>query len=126
MQRPSLRTLAVVAAGLAFGATAAVRIAPITPSLDIQLIRLGQERPARRFMILCKARGAEPAEELSVEVVSGPVRLVGNTSMKSLPALWRVSFEAEVERPGDKGIVRVVQKGSAPKSYDVELIGDGP
>lgn len=126
MQPPPVRTLIAAAVGLAFGVTAAVRIAPITPSLDIQLIRLDPSPTEWRFNLLCKARGAEPAEELSIEVVSGPVRLVGNTSMKSLPALWRHTFEANVERTGGKGVVRIVQKGSAPKSYDIELVGGGP
>lgn len=126
MQRPSLRTLAVVAAGLAFGVTAAVRIAPITPSLDIQLVRSTQSDRYDGFMVLCKARGAEPADELSIEVVSGPVRLVGNTAMKSLPALWRVSFEVQLERTGETGRVRVVQKGRAPKSYEVDLPAGTP
>jgi hypothetical protein len=106
--------------------TAAVRIAPITPSLDIQVIRATRSDRFDGFLVLCKARGAEPADELSIEAVSGPVRLPGNTSMKSLPALWRVSFEVQLERTGENGRVRVVQKGSAPKSYEVEIPGDSP
>jgi hypothetical protein len=122
----SLRALAVVVAGLAFGVTAAVRIAPITPSLDIQVLRTTTSPRFWGFMILCKARGAEPAEELTIEAVSGPVHLIGNTSLKSLPALWRASFDVQLERTGEKGRVRVVQKGSAPKSYELELTGDAP
>jgi len=126
MRRPSVRTLIAAAAGLAFGVTAAVRIAPITPSLDIQVIRSTRSPRFDGFLVLCKARGAEPADELSIEAVSGPVRFPGNTSMKSLPALWRVSFEVLLERTGEHGRVRVVQKGSAPKSYEVEIRGDTP
>jgi hypothetical protein len=122
----SLRTLLVVAAGLAFGVTAAVRIAPITPSLDIQVIRNTRSDRWDGFMILCKARGAEPAEELAIEAVSGPVRLPGNTSMKSLPALWRVSFEVQLERTGENGVVRIVQRGRAPRQYEVVLRADTP
>ena len=33
----------------------------------------------------------------------------------------RVSFEVQLERTGEKGRVRVVQKGRAPKSYEVDL-----
>src|SRR5262245_6724894 len=117
----NLRTLAVVATGLAYGVMAAVRIAPITPSLDIRLIHSTSNPRWDGFMVVCKARGAEPAEELAIETVSGPVRLVGNTSMKSLPALWRVSFEVQLDRTGENGVVRVVQRGSAPKSYLVEV-----
>src|SRR5262245_13370080 len=124
MQRPSLRALAVVAAGLAFGVTAAVRIAPITPSLDIQVVRTTTSPQRLGYRIFCKARGAEPAEELRIEVVSGPVHLIGNTAMTSLPAMWRVGFEVQLERTGEKGRVRVVKKGSAPESYELDLTGD--
>ena len=122
----NLRMLAVVAAGLAYGVTAAVRIAPITPSVDIRVLHSAHNDRWDGFMVVCKARGAEPVEELAIEAVSGPVRLVGNTSMKSLPDLWRVSFEVQLDRTGEKGVVRVVQRGNTPKSYLVELPVDAP
>lgn len=118
--------LVSVAAGLAFGVAAAVGIAPITPSVDIRLTRVTESPQFIGYLVTCMARGAEPADELSIEVASGPVRLVGNTLMKDLPPSWRASFQVQIARTGEKGSVRVVQKGRAPRVYPVEIPGDTP
>jgi len=101
---------------------AVIRVAPLGPSLDIFTFRTAHNPQFDKYSVVAIARGGEPVDEVSIEPLEGPVRIEGNASMPKLPAGWKVNFEVIlVGGEAVSGSVRVVQKGAAPRTYDVPI-----
>lgn len=121
---PRGRRIAAAAVAVALLTAAWVRVAAIEPSLRIRKYRAAHNDVFDEFNVFVESHGGEMLDEVSIEPVSGPVTFTGGTSMKNLPAQWRVTFVVRMPSPGSpKGVVRIVQKGSASRTYDVELGG---
>lgn len=111
-----------VAVALAACVAAAVRVLPLGPSLDIRAFRTARNPQFDTYSVVALVRGGEPIDEVSIEPVSGPVRVLGNAVMPNLPAAWKVNFEVILDGgESAAGVVRVVQKGRAPRTYDVPI-----
>lgn len=121
-----VRTIVALLVGAAATAAAAVRVASIEPSLDVTTWMQNANPRFETWRVMVRSRGAEPMDEVAIERVSGDVRFLGGTSMKDLPAGWKVGFEVVLEPPGGKGAVRIVQRGATTRSYDVEIGGTSP
>lgn len=119
------RKLAAVVVSAAFGIAAAVRVGAVEPSLDIRVFHAAHNARFDVWNVMVSARGGEPIDEVAIEPVSGPVSFEGGTWMKDLPPQWRVSFEVHLENTAPSGMVRILQKGKAPRSYEV-IVGGAP
>jgi hypothetical protein len=119
---PLPRRIAAAVVALALAATAWVRVGAIEPSLRIRTWRSAQNPEFELWSVFAESHGGEALDEVSIEPVSGPVTFDGGTSIKELPAQWRVTFVVRISGPEPRSArVRVVQKGSSLQSYDVDL-----
>lgn len=122
---PRARRIAAAVIALALGATSWIRVGDIEPSLKIRTWRSAHNDAFDVYSVFVESHGGETIDEIAIEPVSGPVTFEGGTSMKDLPAQWRVTFEVHIAgRNSPSGKVRIVQKGRAPKTYDIALGGD--
>ena len=116
------RRIAAGLIALALCATAWIQVGGIEPSLRIRTWRSAHNDRFDVWSVFVESHGGEAIDEIAIEPVSGPVTFSGGTSMKDLPAQWRVTFEVHVAaNPPTPARVRVVQKGRAPQTYDVTL-----
>jgi hypothetical protein len=120
------RRAALVLAVAAFVA-AVVRVAAIGPSLALTVSRTAHNDQFDKYSVIALVRGGETIDEVTIEPLAGPVRILGNASMPNLPPGWKVNFEVLLVGDGSaSGKVRVTQKGRSPRSYDVEVGGTSP
>jgi hypothetical protein len=116
------RRLAAVVLAVIACVAAVIRVAPLGPSLDIHVFRTAHNPQFDKYSVVAVVRGGEPIDEVSIEPLSGPVRIDGNARMPNLPAGWKVNFEVIlVGGESAAGRVRVVQKGRATRTYDVDV-----
>ena len=121
---PRSRRIAAAVIALALLTTAWIRVGAIEPTLKIRTWRTAHNDQFDVYSGFVESHGGEAIEEIAIEPVSGPVTFEGGTSMKDLPAQWRVTFEVHITGSGwPSGVVRVVQKGRAARTYDVTLGG---
>jgi hypothetical protein len=124
MPRTSVRLTAALAIAVVACAAATVRVASLGPTLQIVAARGAHNEQFDRYDVVVKVRGGETIDEVSVEPLSGPVRIIEGASMRDLPPAGRVTFQAVVTG-GDASecSVRIFQKGRAARTYDVPLAG---
>ena len=121
---PRSRRIAAAVIALALLTTAWIRVGAIEPTLRIRTWRTAHNDRFDVYSVFVESHGGEAIEEIAIEPVSGPVTFEGGTSMKDLPAQWRVTFEVHIAGSDfPAGVVRVVQKGRAPQTYRIELGG---
>ena len=121
---PRSRRIAAAVISLALLATAWVRVGAIEPSLRIRTWRSAQNDQYDVWSVFVESHGGEKIDEIAIEPVSGPVSFEGGTSVKDLPAQWRVTFLVHVAAGAkEPAHVRVVQtqSGRDPVTYDVAL-----
>jgi len=121
---PGPRRVAAALVAAAFCAAAWIRVGAIEPSLKIRKWRSAQNPAFELWSVFVESHGGEALDEVSIEPVSGPVAFDGGTSIKELPAEWRVTFVVRITGPEPRAArVRVVQKGSSSQTYDVDVGG---
>lgn len=114
--------LASVAIAVLLTGVAAVRAAPLGPSLEFRVFRTAQNDRFEDYLVMTTVRGGETVPEVAIEPVSGRFRIEGGTSMKDMKSGRRVGFTVRVTGgagPGDS--VRVSLRGPAARTYEVPL-----
>lgn len=124
MKRPSVRSAAAVATALAACVAATARMAAFGPFVEVHVTTYAKTDAYAVYYVIAKARGGATIDEVAIEPVSGPVRVLAGASIKDLAPMDRVTFQVRVEGAG-RGAVRLVQKGDGARTYDVTL-GDVP
>jgi hypothetical protein len=122
---PLPRRIAAAVIALALCATAWIQVGGIEPSLKIRKWRSAHNDAFDVWSVFVESHGGEALDEVAVEPVSGPTSFEGGTSIKDLPAQWRVTFLVHIAGPEPRTArVRVVQrKGTTSRPYDVDLGG---
>ncbi len=127
IRAPSARRAGASALAGAALVAAVVRVAGIGPSLSLTVSRTAHNDQFDKYSVIAVVRGGESIDEVSIEPLEGPVRILGNASMPNLPPGWKVNFEVMLVGDGSaSGKVRVTQKGRAPRVYDVAVGADAP
>jgi hypothetical protein len=119
---PRSRRLAAVAIAVLFTGVAALRAAPLGPSLDFRVFHAAHNDTFDDYLVMTTVRGGETVSEVAIEPVSGRFRIDGGTSMKDVKSGRRVGFQVRVTGgavPGDA--VRIVLRGAVERAYDVPL-----
>lgn len=114
--------LASVAIAILLTGVAAVRAAPLGPSLEFRVFLTAHNDVFDDYLVMTTVRGGETAPEVAIEPVTGKLRIEGGTSMKDVKSGRRVGFTVRVTggaEPGDA--VRVVLRGPVERAYDVPL-----
>lgn len=114
--------LASVAIAILVTGVAAVRAAPLGPSLEFRVFHAAHNDVFDDYLVMTTVRGGEQVGEIAIEPVTGKLRIQGGTSMKGLKSGNRVGFTVRVTGgagPGDA--VRIVLRGPAERSYEVPL-----
>lgn len=116
-----------ILAALAAGGAAGVGVAPIEPSLEIDVSQLGSTADRQMFDVRALPRGGETIATVRLEVVSGDVRCRGRTQFLGLLPTVAARFELRVPRDDPRpAVVRIHQGGRVTRTYDVTLPVDRP
>jgi hypothetical protein len=121
----NVRLAAAAALGLAAGGALWSRAAEIEPYLEIRTDRIGRTDEFEWWRVTFKARGGETIDTVRLEPGTANVELPPE-SARSFPALkagWSAYFQVQLDGPGSKGSVRLVQAGRVPRTYEVPLGG---
>ncbi len=123
---PRIRWIAAAAIGLAAGAAAWIHVAKMEPFLDIRIVRGVRTAEHDAFDLVVTARGDEPIDEVRVEAISAPLRVVGTSSVRDMSRGRSQTFTLHLP-PGTTRAsgVRVSQEGATPRTYDLP-VGDQP
>ncbi len=109
--------LALLAAGAAYA-----RARPLEPHLEITVRRELHQEDRSIYAIRIELRGGEPADLLAIEVLRGPVGIVGPGRVER-PAPG-TQFNVQVTVIGETTVpaaVRIVQTGRVDRTYEVDL-----
>lgn len=121
-ERPVRRLAAATLLGVAAACAGYVAAAPIEPHLDLEVQREMKSPNFEVWGIKAVVRGGEPIDRVRVEVVSGPITIVGADASPPLKAGYTTVFRVQLDGEDRKGaVVRVVQEGRVPRTYDLPL-----
>ncbi len=122
---PRLRLAACAAFAVGMGVLAAVRVAPLSPTLEIKVrhVRAFRSESQSVYDLSIIARGGETIDEVRIELLRGAARIAPPGFTRNLAP--GVRFIARVNVGGDTAVppaVRITQKGRIDRTYDIELV----
>ena len=119
----NVRLTVAAALGLAAGGVLWSRASQIEPYLEIQTDRITRTDEFEWWQVTFKVRGGETIDAVRLEAGTGAVQLPpeGAREVPRLKAGWSAAFRVQLDGPGTKGSVRLVQTGRVPRTYDVPL-----
>jgi hypothetical protein len=120
--RAPIRWTIAAAAGLAAGAAAWFRAAPIEPHLEVRVAQPAAAGDAELWSVTVTARGGGSVPEVRVEPRGTGLRLVGDGVARDLRSGWAATFRLLRDAGASEPLgVAVAQSGPSARTYELPL-----